>query len=178
MTCTATTRKGNRCRRPAVDGLDVCQLHAERKPGTGLLLTDATADRIAGLLRAGNYDAVAARAVGVSPRTLRDWLQRGRTSTLPTDDAYRDLAERVDRARAEGEALHVTRIVRAAEDDWHASAWFLERSYPERWGRVSPRPADSGRHDDDVVEPVSAPTERGVFSEVDELARKRQARER
>jgi hypothetical protein len=36
------------------------------------------------------------------------------------------------------EARAVVLILRAAQTDWRASAWWLERRWPERWGR---RPA-------------------------------------
>ena len=74
---------------------------------------------------------VAAAATDVSPRSVRRWLREG------------DLRERVAEVRAtEREDLHanaitearlVVLILRAAQSDWRASAWFLERRYPERW---------------------------------------------
>lgn len=40
------------------------------------------------------------------------------------------------RARAEAEVRAITQIQRAAhEGNWQAAGWFLERSYPDRWGR-------------------------------------------
>jgi hypothetical protein len=51
------------------------------------------------------------------------------------------LRERVEQARAAGpeatdalsEARAVVLILRAAQSDWRASAWWLERRWPERW---------------------------------------------
>jgi hypothetical protein len=139
------------------------------------MLDEETTERICALLRAGNYDGVAARAAGVAPSTFYEWLQRGRTDRAG-DEPYRDFRERVVKARAEGEAVHVARIAQAAQEDWHASAWFLERSYPDRWGRVSPRPA-GGREPPAPAEPAPVESD-GVFAELDELARKRAARPR
>ena len=46
-------------------------------------------------------------------------------------------------AMAEAEALHVGVIATAARKSWQASAWFLERKYPQKWGRRVPDAADS-----------------------------------
>jgi len=49
---------------------------------------------------------------------------------------YSDFAEAVARARAEAEIAAVARIRERAHDGtWQADAWFLERAFPERWGR-------------------------------------------
>jgi hypothetical protein len=177
--CGALTVKGEPCKREAMQGADRCavHLHPEQR-GWASLLTPEVADRLVALLKAGNYDAVAARAAGVSERTLTHWLNRGKSS-LPQDEPYRELRDRIVRARAEGEAVHVARVAQAAQEDWHASAWFLERSYPERWGRVSPRPFGIGREEPGPpgagdVAPVPAPP--GVFDELDDLAKQRAKR--
>lgn len=36
---------------------------------------------------------------------------------------------------ATAELALVSGITKAAEHDWHAAAWHLERRYPDRWGR-------------------------------------------
>jgi hypothetical protein len=169
-TCGHVTRRGKPCGRKTRPGSDRCGIHERGEQGWRAMLTPEVADRITALLRAGNYDEVAARGAGIAPRTFREWMQRG-AEGAEGDEPYAELRERVEKARAEGEALHVARIAKAAEDDWHASAWFLERSYPGRWGRVSPRPFDD--YEKPTEEEQAA---RGVFAEVDELARKRAKR--
>jgi len=47
---------------------------------------------------------------------------------------YEDLEDEIQKALAEGEAIHVARIAEAGRVSWRASAWLLERMYPERWG--------------------------------------------
>lgn len=91
------------------------------------------------LLAEGVPVRIAAAAINVSTRSVRRWLHEG------------DLRERVaevraaERApvRADGlasdadateEARLVVLLLRAAQTDWRASAWWLERRYPSRWG--------------------------------------------
>ena len=81
------------------------------------------------LLAEGVPVKLAAAATNVSPRSVRRWLHEG------------DLRERVaevraaERAHADAtcEARLVVLILRAAQTDWRASAWSLERRHPGRW---------------------------------------------
>ena len=51
---------------------------------------------------------------------------------------YSEFSEAVARARAEAEGAHIKNIRRAADNGtWQASAWFLERSFPKKWGKRS-----------------------------------------
>ena len=149
-------------------GSDLCSVHLGRtsKPST---LTSEVAEELVTAILAGNYLAVACRAVGVSRSTLSVWMQRGRSSA-PVDAPYRELRDRIERARAQAEARHVAIVTRAAIDgNWQASAWMLEREFPDRWGRVSVRVRD------DAPPPVEIeqPDEDDPFAEVDELAARR-----
>jgi transposase len=94
-------------------------------------LTPERVDDLLVLLAARVPVEVAARSVGVSRRTLDRWLRQS------------DLRARVEQARAAGaqatdalsEARAVVLILRAAQTDWRASAWWLERRWPERWAQ-------------------------------------------
>lgn len=167
--CSSSTAAGKPCRNFAVAGSDRCSSHLGRT-GTKTLLTPELTDQIAKTLSAGTYLSVAARAAGISPDTLDDWLHKGREG----DKRYVDLLVRVERARAEGEARNVTHIARAAATSWQAAAWLLERMYPERWGRVSVR-----LRDEEPPAPAELETDLDFddpFREVDELAEKRRSR--
>lgn len=84
------------------------------------------------LLAQGVPVKIAASATSVSPRSVRRWLGEG------------DLRERVaelratrnEHADATNEARLVVLLLRAAEHDWRAPAWYLERRWPERWGAL------------------------------------------
>ena len=132
--CSATTAKGEPCRKHAMQGAELCAFHLGRA-GRKTALEPDVIDRLEQMLKAGNYIEIACRAVGVPTRTFADWMSRGR-SAAPGDEPYRELAERVEQALAEGEVRNVAQIAAAARDNWQAAAWLLERGNPERWGRV------------------------------------------
>lgn len=46
-----------------------------------------------------------------------------------------DLLERVKQAEAEAESRMVETIVEASVDTWQAAAWYLERRYPDDFGK-------------------------------------------
>jgi hypothetical protein len=58
----------------------------------------------------------------------------------------------------------VAQIAVAARSNWRASAWLLERAYPERWA-----PGGEGWA---PAAPVAPPRPTDPFAEVDELARR------
>lgn len=95
------------------------------------LWTQELQDRIVGLIRAGNYAEVAARACGIAKKTFYDWLQRGGRGEEP----FTGLAHAVEDATAQAEARDVAQIGKASEQHWQAAAWRLERKNPKRWGR-------------------------------------------
>ena len=54
----------------------------------------------------------------------------------PEFERYRVFRAAVLLADATAEDVHLTRINQASRAGaWQASAWFLERKYPDRWGR-------------------------------------------
>ena len=94
-------------------------------------LTKQVEADLTALLAQGVAVKLAASATEVSPRSVRRWLNEGglRERVAEVRDAERTP---VDDARAE--ARMVVLILKAAEHDWRASAWWLERRWPERWG--------------------------------------------
>ncbi len=87
-------------------------------------LTDERGERILEALRAGNYLGTAARYAGIGESTLHEWRTK-----------YPEFAEAVEKARADAEARMVAVIMKAAPIHWQAAAWWLERSFPGRYGR-------------------------------------------
>jgi hypothetical protein len=86
-------------------------------------------------VRAGNRLPAAATFAGVSPKTLTEWLRRGRGEDVRgATQEYVELVEAVEQAQAEAEVAAVAAIRRAMSRDWRAAAWFLENTSPE-WRR-------------------------------------------
>lgn len=96
----------------------------ERKPGRPTLCTPEVAAEISRFVTRGLPVKTAARAAGVSVRSVNEWLARGRDGEEP----YAAFAEAIERARADFTAVHAGVIDGAGRmGDWKASAWLLER---------------------------------------------------
>ena len=128
-------------------------------------LTPQLIEDISNWLKMGYYQEDAATMVGISPSTYYEWMKRGDKAiekadqkvlnppkaeddveTLPAQVAvegeivnlYSEFSEAVKKARAEAEGAHIRNIRKAADNGtWQASAWFLERSFPKKWGKRS-----------------------------------------
>jgi hypothetical protein len=97
-------------------------------------LTEEISTKIVALVRAGNYRETSCAAVGITPKTLRNWLHRSSQGGR-RNAAYIKFAEDLEKAEAHAEALDNQRVSKAAEaGDWRAAAWRLARKRPDRWG--------------------------------------------
>lgn len=112
-------------------------------------------EQICEAIRRGNYLETAAAIAGIDKVTLHDWLRKGRdlrdrqpsSGKLPPHrQALVDFSLAVEKAQAEAEARDVAVIDQAGQDgQWQASAWRLERKFPDRWGRrIQVADADGG----------------------------------
>lgn len=98
-------------------------------------LTEEVKDRILQAVSAGNYLETAAQFAGVDASTMRRWVVKGEAAGAP--EPYRSFCAALKGARAAAEVRSVTLIQQAATNGtWQAAAWYLERSYPDRWGRT------------------------------------------
>ena len=96
-------------------------------------LTDEVREKICEAIRKGNYLETAAAYAGIGISTFYDWIRRGDQTR---GSKFSDFSEAVKKARAEAEAHAVAVIRDAAHNSWQAAAWWLERSFPDRWGRT------------------------------------------
>lgn len=105
-----------------------------------------THNKIITAIRAGNYIETAAAYAGINKSTLYDWLKRGerekqrvaknpRYKIRKSEKPYVEFSNAVEKALAEAEIRDVAIIAKAAEEQWQAAAWRLERKFPDRWGR-------------------------------------------
>lgn len=97
-------------------------------------LTEEISTKIVALVRAGNYRETACAAVGITAKTLRNWLRRSAQGGK-RNASYVQFADDLEKAEATAEALDNQRVSKAAEaGDWRAAAWRLARKRPDRWG--------------------------------------------
>lgn len=107
---------------------------AVRKQGRPTKLTDDVQERILKAVQTGNWLETASAFAGVDASTVRRWVAKGEAEDA--EEPYRSFCAAIKQARAEAEIRSVTLIQKAAQDGtWQAAAWYLERSYPDRWGR-------------------------------------------
>lgn len=100
--------------------------------GNGHKLTKARCEFICENLRKGNYLSTTAKACGINSSTLSQWIRRGKKGEEP----YATFYKRVEQAEAEGELRSMAIIDDVASTgNWLASAWKLERKYPQRFGK-------------------------------------------
>lgn len=104
------------------------------KAGRHSKLTPEVQKKIVSAIRAGNYAQVAAKYAGIGESTYYNWLQRGRDENK---GIYREFLEAVKRAESEAEVRTVALIHRHMEGSWQAAMTYLERKFPDRWGRTN-----------------------------------------
>lgn len=109
--------------------------------------TPALIKEISQVLLAGNYICVACDYAGITEATYFGWINRA-TAELDRvereggevsekEKIFVDFFKSVTRARTSAEIHSVHTLRKAGEEDWRASAFYLERSFPDRWGRRS-----------------------------------------
>ena len=88
--------------------------------------TPTAQQRIVQALRLGATYLRASQAAGISYDTLNDWMR--------ADLQFSDACKKAEAERA----LQALRIIQrsANKDNWQAAAWYLERRYPEEYGRI------------------------------------------
>jgi predicted DNA-binding protein YlxM (UPF0122 family) len=110
-------------------------------------LTKELINEIAQYLRAGNYIETTAALVGVHRDSIYEWLKRGnaeiervsksnRARIRKREEIFVEFTDTVKKAQAQAEAMLVGLIGQAAQKNWTAAAWRLERKYPDKWGRT------------------------------------------
>ena len=116
------------------------------KGGRPTKISKSLIDEFARVVKAGNYIETAAAYVGISKNTVYDWLRRGarekerleknpRAKPKKSEAPFVEFSDAVEKALAAAEIRDVMIIGKAAETQWQAAAWRLERKFPERWGR-------------------------------------------
>ena len=124
-------------------------------------LTTELMNEIAQYLRAGNYIETTAALVGIHRDSVYEWLKRGnaeiervsksnRANIRKREAIFVEFTDTVKKAQAQSEAMLVGLIGQAAQKNWTAAAWRLERKFPDKWGRTERNVATA--QDDPVKE--------------------------
>lgn len=95
-------------------------------------LTPEIQEKIVSAVRAGNYSFVAAEFAGIGERTFYKWMEKGEARPGST---YGQFRQAVKSAEREAEVRAVAIIQNLMTSNWQAAMTFLERKYPDRWGR-------------------------------------------
>ena len=95
-------------------------------------LTPEVIKRLTEAIRAGNYYEAACAYAGIHYSTFRKWMQKGETAK---SGKFREFFEAVMRAEYEAEVRMVALWQKHMPEDYRAIRDFLERRYPDRWGR-------------------------------------------
>lgn len=104
---------------------------------------------ITDLIAAGNYASIACQCTNISEATYYNWLERGRreqarldleaaqgiTSEPSKEAIYVEFLEGVKKAEGDAEMAAVLHVRNAMHNNWQAAMTYLERKFPERWGR-------------------------------------------
>lgn len=93
-------------------------------------LTPAVHQQLKVLLAQGLHRVTACGAVRITPKTLRNWLDRGEQGEEPFASFALDIAE----AEAAYEAGLQDSIRMHAPEDYKAAAFLIERRFPKNWG--------------------------------------------
>ena len=105
-----------------------------RKPK--IEVDDELIEDIAQAVRAGNFIKTACEYVGIDESTYYRYMKLGKQDVEDNKDTiYSKFYKTLKKARATAETRNVAVINQASEESWQASAWWLERSFPDRWGK-------------------------------------------
>jgi len=104
-------------------------------------LTKPLIEQLATYIENGNFAQDACKLADVSEAGYYKWLATGRAILEGEIEKTRanaltvELVEAIKHADAKFKAYHLSNINRASRTTWQASAWMLERRFPEEYGR-------------------------------------------
>ena len=104
-------------------------------------LTKLLIEQLATYIENGNFAQDACKLADVSEAGYYKWLATGRAILEGEIEKTRanaltvELVEAIKNADAKFKAYHLSNINRASRTTWQASAWMLERRFPEEYGR-------------------------------------------
>ena len=85
-------------------------------------LTPELQSQICAYISSGSSNEDTCKLAGIGETTFYDWIGR-----------FPEFSEAIKRASVQFRRTHLLKI--AADDAWQASAWILERRFPDEYGR-------------------------------------------
>ena len=96
-------------------------------------LTPELQKDICDIISRGNYAKTACEYVDITEATYYDWKNKGEKAK---SGKFFEFLKSIKKAEATARVLYLEVIRKAANDGtWQAAGWFLERKYPDEWGR-------------------------------------------
>ena len=103
-------------------------------------------EKLLGFISDGMTKELACSAARISTSTYYAWVKQGKEDEKQgITSLQRKLHEDLPQAEALCEHFHLQVITAATQYDWHASAWYLERSRPARYARRTVPPPQRER---------------------------------
>lgn len=81
--------------------------------------------QICAYIASGATNEDACRLVGIAESSFYGWIKR-----------YPEFSQSIKRATVQFKRTHLSKI--ASDESWQASAWLLERRFPDEYGRRAP----------------------------------------
>lgn len=116
-------------------------------------LTPQMQAKIVQALTAGNTRTAAVAYANVDYQTFLNWMERGNNAR---SGLFFDFFEAVKKAEADAEVRNVAIIQKAAEKNWQAAAWWLERRKPDDWKNREELSVDLSRLSDEELIAIAA----------------------
>ena len=95
-------------------------------------LTPKVQEALVRAIQAGNYATVAVSYAGISRATFYRWMQQGQADET---GPFREFYNAIRQAETQAEVRAVAILQGHMQDSWQAVVAFLERRFPDRWGR-------------------------------------------
>jgi hypothetical protein len=92
------------------------------------------------VLRLGNFRVSAARYAGVTPRSLKRWMQLGKSRHGSEYESFRSA---VLKAEQDAEVGCVAQVILGARDDPRHAEWWLIRRHGDKWNPGGPPDAQA-----------------------------------
>lgn len=111
------------------------------KVGRKSKLTPELQKKLINAIKQGNYYEAACAYVGIDRSTFFLWMKKGEQAK---SGKYFELFNAVKQAEAEAEARIVANWQSKVPEDWRAAQAFLEKRFPDRWGKKETHVLEGG----------------------------------